>query len=213
MCWCRPEIRTPNCGSVQCTAMAAQAEKIHAIKTGGPFTSAPGSIPAAVILPVPKPSKERDLRVAAVAAAENLHAGGYVFMGAARIMAAYTIAASERIITLETFESLMAYEAKQDAAFAKMAAAQESTPEKEPKMDKENIAIKVQEIILKVTDIDPRRIVPTAHLADDLKLDSLDRMEMVLGLEDEIGGAITDEEAANLKTVADVYALMEKTVA
>lgn len=80
-------------------------------------------------------------------------------------------------------------------------------------MDKENIEIRVKQIILKVVDIDARRIVPAAVLIDDLRMDSLDRLEMVQAIEDEIGGDISDGEMLNLKTVADVIALMEKAVA
>ena len=27
MCWCKPEIRTPNCGSMQCLSAAIKAER------------------------------------------------------------------------------------------------------------------------------------------------------------------------------------------
>lgn len=50
------------------------------------------------------------------------------------------------------------------------------------------------------------------HLEHDLDFDSLDRYELTLGLEDEFGIVIPDEEASPLKTVGEVLALVERKV-
>ncbi len=81
-------------------------------------------------------------------------------------------------------------------------------------MGKEEIAAKVKDIIMRADPgVDAEKIVPAAHLQDDLQLDSLDRMEITLALEDEINGDITNEEAGAWKTVADVQAFLEKVTA
>lgn len=50
------------------------------------------------------------------------------------------------------------------------------------------------------------------HLAQDLGLDSLDRYELTMALEDEFGVRILDEEADPLKTVGQIVALVERKV-
>lgn len=144
-------------------------------------------------------STERELRPAALAAAKHLV--DYRTLSGAQMaaMCAYIDAATDRIITLEAFEALIAYEAKQGER------------EKE-KVKKEQVAGKVVSIIMKFSPAVETDIVPAARLKEDLELDSLDHMEMVLALEDEIDGDITDEEACKLKTVGDVQAFMERAV-
>lgn len=50
------------------------------------------------------------------------------------------------------------------------------------------------------------------HLTTDLGLDSLDRFELTIVLEDEFGIEITDEESAHLNTVGEIVALVESKV-
>lgn len=52
------------------------------------------------------------------------------------------------------------------------------------------------------------KATPTARFIEDLQADSLDVMEMLLGIEDTFGVTITDDEAAKLATVADASALV-----
>lgn len=61
-------------------------------------------------------------------------------------------------------------------------------------------------------DMDASQIVPEAKL-EDLGIDSLDKADLILALENEIDGNINDHEAAGLKTVGDVAALLEKALA
>ena len=49
-----------------------------------------------------------------------------------------------------------------------------------------------------------------AVLADDLKIDSLDAVELVMVIEEKYGIKIPDEELSNMKTVADVVYAIEK---
>lgn len=48
------------------------------------------------------------------------------------------------------------------------------------------------------------------HLQQDLNLDSLDRYELTMALEDEFGVRITDAEVDPLNTVGQIVALVER---
>lgn len=57
--------------------------------------------------------------------------------------------------------------------------------------------------------IDTSGVQPGARIAEDLDLDSLDTVELTLGLEQRFGVEIPDEEAEDLVTVDDVITLIE----
>ena len=56
--------------------------------------------------------------------------------------------------------------------------------------------------------LDRSRIVPEAELLRDLDLDSLDTVELTLGIEEKFGIEIPDEELENVTTVDDVVQLI-----
>jgi len=53
-------------------------------------------------------------------------------------------------------------------------------------------------------------IYPEARLREELGADSLDLVEMVIALEDELGIRISDGEARYIATVADVIIFIDK---
>jgi acyl carrier protein len=57
-----------------------------------------------------------------------------------------------------------------------------------------------------------RDLTPTASLADDLDMDSLDRVELVMEIEQEFKVEVTDEQGDKLKTWGDVRKLVDKLV-
>jgi acyl carrier protein len=61
--------------------------------------------------------------------------------------------------------------------------------------------------------IEPDKITMEADLAGDLGLDSLDTVEMTVGLEDQFGIEIPDAELENVTTVSDAVDLIEQKVA
>ncbi len=68
----------------------------------------------------------------------------------------------------------------------------------------------VKKAICKVEPgLDESKIVPAALLKEDLDLDSLDRVELALALEDELGLYLQDEEMGDIFTVGDIVALIE----
>ncbi len=61
--------------------------------------------------------------------------------------------------------------------------------------------------------LDRDKVVPEADLLKDLDLDSLDTMELTLGLEQRFSIEIPDQELEGLVTVADAVSLVERKVA
>ena len=62
---------------------------------------------------------------------------------------------------------------------------------------------KIQAIIAKVLNIDPSKITPETTFVDDLDADSLDVLQIIMGIEDEFHIQLPDDAADNIITVAD----------
>ncbi len=76
-----------------------------------------------------------------------------------------------------------------------------------------NVYEEVKKAICKVAPgLDEGKVVPGALLKEDLDIDSLDRVEMALALEDAIGLYLPDEELGNIFTVGDIVSLIEAKV-
>ena len=63
---------------------------------------------------------------------------------------------------------------------------------------------KIQAIIADKLSIDAESVTMEASFIDDLNADSLDIVELVMALEDELEMEIPDEDVENFKTVEDV---------
>ena len=61
--------------------------------------------------------------------------------------------------------------------------------------------------------LDASKVVPEADLLRDLDLDSLDTMELTLGLEERFGIEIPDQDLEGLATVADAVGLVQRKLA
>ncbi len=68
---------------------------------------------------------------------------------------------------------------------------------------------KISALMAEQLGIDKDTITPESEIIKDLGADSLDVVEMLLELENEYGVEITDEQAAELKTVGDIVKLVE----
>jgi len=58
--------------------------------------------------------------------------------------------------------------------------------------------------------LDKAKIVPEAHLLRDLDLDSLDTVELTVGIEERFAIEIPDEELEGVETVEDIVTLISK---
>ncbi len=75
-------------------------------------------------------------------------------------------------------------------------------------MDLEHIQERLKKIFIEKTGVKKEVIEPTDRLVDDLALDSLDAVELAMGIEDEFGLTILDADIKKLQTVADVLNLI-----
>ncbi|WP_456300488.1 acyl carrier protein [Sporanaerobium hydrogeniformans] len=62
---------------------------------------------------------------------------------------------------------------------------------------------KLQQIVADKLGVDTSEVVLTASFRDDLGADSLDLFEIVMGLEEEFGIAISNEDVEGIQTVED----------
>ena len=77
----------------------------------------------------------------------------------------------------------------------------------------ENLRDRVSRVIAEQFRVGNDRITEAATLDDDLGATSLDRVEVVMSLEDEFAIDISDDEASRLHTVADVLACVAAGIA
>lgn len=68
---------------------------------------------------------------------------------------------------------------------------------------------KIAKTLSEQLDIDISKITPDSEIVKDLGADSLDMVEMLMNLQDELGITIPEEKIADLKTVGDVAKLLE----
>ena len=71
-------------------------------------------------------------------------------------------------------------------------------------MNQEEIFEKVKKIIVEQLGVADTSVTMEASFIDDLGADSLDIVELIMGLEEEFGMEIPDEDAEKIVTVSDV---------
>ncbi len=70
-------------------------------------------------------------------------------------------------------------------------------------MTRDEVAAKVRDHLATELDVPPESITDATRFRADLDADSLDLYELVMELEDTYGIAVSEEEAARIKTVGD----------
>ncbi len=80
----------------------------------------------------------------------------------------------------------------------------------DPAISSEELLTKVRPIIAKELDVPVEKVIPQARFVEDLGADSLDTVELLLCLEEELGIQIPTEEADKFKTVADLFNYLQQ---
>jgi len=68
----------------------------------------------------------------------------------------------------------------------------------------------VRHILAEELNVSHHDITPTAHLYDDLGMDSLNSIEVVMAIEEEFGIDIPDADAEKLKTMPELLQYLEE---
>jgi len=68
----------------------------------------------------------------------------------------------------------------------------------------ENIEARAKRLIAEQFGVDPKELKPETHLVKDLKMESLDKIELIAAFEEEFDIEIPEEEAERNVTVGQV---------
>ena len=66
----------------------------------------------------------------------------------------------------------------------------------------------VLDILVDVLEMDPSQMTNDARLTEDLGADSLDRVEIIMGLDEQFHLSIPDERLEKVQTVGDIFELL-----
>jgi acyl carrier protein len=69
---------------------------------------------------------------------------------------------------------------------------------------------KVREVVVDQLGVSEDEVTPDAKFVEDLGADSLDRVELVMRLEEEFDLEIPEDDAMKIQTVADAVTYIEK---
>lgn len=69
---------------------------------------------------------------------------------------------------------------------------------------------RVKKVVVEQLDVNEDEVTQAASFVDDLGADSLDVVELVMGLEEEFDIEIPDEDAEKIATVADAVGYIEE---
>jgi len=77
-------------------------------------------------------------------------------------------------------------------------------------MSEDKVREKVKQIIVEQLGVDEAQVDDTASFVEDLGADSLDRVELVMALEEVFAVELTDEQAEKIATVQDAVDYIQK---
>lgn len=70
-------------------------------------------------------------------------------------------------------------------------------------------AARLRDLAAEVFDLRPEEVTEGASFYEDLGVDSLQKVELVVRMERLFGVRLTDEEAAGMRTLGDVYVVLK----
>jgi acyl carrier protein len=76
----------------------------------------------------------------------------------------------------------------------------------------DDIFERVKKVVVDQLTVDPAEVLLDSSLQDDLQADSLDMMELMIGMEEEFDIKIDDEAAQSIRTVKDAVEFIVKSV-
>lgn len=76
-------------------------------------------------------------------------------------------------------------------------------------MNEQELMAKVTKVVVEKLSVKEEQVKPEASFVDDLGADSLDRVELVMALEDEFDIEIPDEDAEKLVKVSDALSYVQ----
>jgi acyl carrier protein len=68
---------------------------------------------------------------------------------------------------------------------------------------------RLKKIIVEQLGVEPDQVTMEAKFRDNLKADSLDLVELIMAIEEEFGGEVSDEDAQKIVTVGDAVRYIE----
>ena len=71
---------------------------------------------------------------------------------------------------------------------------------------------RVKKVVVEQLEVEPEKVTPEASFANDLAADSLDVVELVMGLEEEFDIEIPDEAAEQIDTVGKAVEYINEKV-
>ncbi len=75
-------------------------------------------------------------------------------------------------------------------------------------MEREEALAAIRDVAVEVLSVQPDAVTETARFAEDLDADSLDLVELVMGLEERFDVAIPEEDLEGVATVGDAVDLV-----
>jgi len=79
-------------------------------------------------------------------------------------------------------------------------------------MEREKLIQEINQVMIEGFELSPDQLSPDAKIIDDLELDSLDAIDMLVFLEDKIKVKVDAETFRTVKTLGDVYSVVEQVV-
>lgn len=80
-------------------------------------------------------------------------------------------------------------------------------------MSKEEILERVIGVLAESFALDRQSILPTSHLFEELELDSIDAIDLMVGLEEETGIKLSEDELRQIRVVQDVVDAIHRHMA